>query len=46
MPRSSASHRIVGEIAYRVDGLSTDRVNLLVEKGVKEDTLNGREGLG
>jgi hypothetical protein len=46
MPRSSASHGIVSEIANCVDGLSTDRIDVFVQKGVEEDTLDGREGVG
>jgi hypothetical protein len=45
MPRPAAPHGIVGEIAYRIDGLSTDRVDLLMQKGVKQDALDGRESL-
>jgi hypothetical protein len=45
VPRSSTPHRIVGKIAYCVDSLSTDRVELFMQKGMKQDTLDGSEGL-
>jgi hypothetical protein len=45
VPGSTAPHRIVGEITYGVDGLSTDRVDVLMQKGLKQDTLDGRKGL-
>jgi hypothetical protein len=45
VPRSAAPHGIISEITYRVDGLSTDGVDLLMQKGVKQDALNGRESL-
>lgn len=35
MPGSPASHGIVGEIAYCVDGLSTNRIDVFVQKGMK-----------
>jgi hypothetical protein len=45
VPRPAAFHRVVGQVAYRVDGLSTDRVDLLVREGVEEDALNRVECL-
>jgi hypothetical protein len=46
MPGSPVSHGVVSEIAYCVDGLSTDRIDVFVQKGMKENALDGREGLG
>ena len=45
VPRPATLHRVVGQVAYGVDGLSTDRVDLLVREGVEEDALNGCESL-
>jgi hypothetical protein len=45
MPRSAAFHRVVGQVAYRVNGFPTDRVDRLVQDGVEEDAFNSGERL-
>ena len=32
MPWPAAFHQVVGQVAYRVDGFSTDHINLLVQE--------------
>ena len=40
VPRPAAFHRVVGQVTYRVDGFSTDRVDLLIQEGMEEDALD------
>ena len=45
VPWPAMFHRVVGQVTYRVDGFSTDRVDLLIQEGLEEDALDRGEGL-
>jgi len=45
VPRPTALHRVVGQVAYSVDGFSADRVDLFVQEGMQEEALNGGKRL-
>lgn len=45
MPRPAASHRVVGKVAYGIDGFASHGVGGFTGEGVKEETLEGGQGL-
>lgn len=45
VPWSTTSHRVVGNVTDGVDGFAANDFGWLMRKGVKEETLEGGEGL-
>lgn len=45
MPRPASSHRVIGKVAYGVDGFASYGVGRFVGEAMKEETLEGGQRL-